>query len=142
MPVCLNCKSEKPHKEFYGNKKKSSRCIECQKEYLKDYRAQARLDALMAYSNNQNPTCSCPGCTEDRIPFLCIDHINGNGNKHRKSLCVNQKSNRDGKCNPGGGVFYRWLRKNSYPPGYRILCYNCNVARSNGPCPVHETNNE
>lgn len=137
MPRCIDCQQVKPPEEFYGTKKKSSRCKPCQKEYLKAYRAQERLDALHAYGG-ENPTCSCPGCSEDRLPFLCIDHINGGGIKHREELCKDQKSNRDGKCNPGGGVFYRWLRKNSYPSGYRVLCHNCNIARSNGPCPVHE----
>lgn len=138
MPKCISCKQDKPAEEFYGNKKKSSRCTTCQSTYLKKYRNQARMDALYAYGG-ENPTCSCPGCTENRLPFLCIDHINGGGNKQRQELTQNQKSTRDGKMNPGGGVFYRWLRTNSYPAGYRVLCHNCNTARSNGPCPVHET---
>jgi len=145
MPRCVDCKTEKPHEEFYGIKKKASRCKQCQSKYLKAYRAKERTAALIAYGG-ENPTCSCPGCSEDRFPFLCIDHINGGGCKHREELCKDQLNNRDdavkffmGKCSPGGGVFYRWLRKNLYPSGYRVLCYNCNTARSNGPCPVHES---
>lgn len=137
MPRCIDCKIEKSREEFYGIKKKASRCKQCQSKHLKAYRAQERIAALIAYGG-KNPICSCPECSENRLPFLCIDHINGGGCKHRKELCKDQYSNRDGKCSPGGGVFYRWLRKNSYPSGYRVLCYNCNTARSNGPCPVHE----
>jgi len=137
MFTCIDCKTKKSPNEFYGKKRKSSRCKKCQKEYLKQYRAQERTAALQAYGGLE-PSCDCPGCSENRLPFLCIDHIVGGGNKERQKLSKNQSSTRDGKINPGGGAFYRWLRKNSYPPGYRVLCHNCNTARSNGPCPVHE----
>ena len=57
--------------------------------------------------------CEC--CKEDKIEFLAIDHIEGGGNKHRKELGIN-----------GGWNFCRWLIKNDFPSGYRILCHNCN----------------
>lgn len=61
------------------------------------------------------PKCSC--CGELNEEFLTIDHINGGGNKHRKSLGL-----------IGGRRFYQWLKKNGYPSGYRVLCFNCNMA--------------
>lgn len=68
--------------------------------------------------------CAC--CGEARIPFLAIDHINGGGNKHRKAIKL-------------GGNVALWLARNRMPPGYRILCHNCNLARGfYGFCP-HET---
>ena len=50
------------------------------------------------------------------IRVLTIDHINGDGAKQRKRL---------GKILPSGHPFYRWLKNNSYPNGYQVLCMNC-----------------
>lgn len=69
-----------------------------------------------------NTTCAC--CGEKRMDFLCIDHINGGGNKHRREIGTN---------------LIRWLIKNNLPEGpYRVLCHNCNFAiGAYGICP-HE----
>jgi hypothetical protein len=67
--------------------------------------------------------CAC--CGEDRIEFLAIDHINGNGNQHRREN--NLRS---------GLSTYRWLIKNNYPSGFQALCHNCNAAKGYyGYCP-------
>jgi hypothetical protein len=66
--------------------------------------------------------CAC--CGESISIFLCIDHINGGGGRHRAFLKIR-----------GGDHFYRWLRNNGYPAGYRVLCHNCNYAESRGGCP-------
>ena len=113
-------------------KKRACRRAKHHEKYLADqrtYKQQLRLDALHAYGG-EHPVCACPGCVEDRVPFLCIDHTDGNGAKHRVETW--------NRANPGGGAVCRWLKKNGYPPGFRVLCYNCNTARSRGPCPVHE----
>ncbi len=69
--------------------------------------------------------CAC--CGEDRIEFLCVDHINVGGNKHRESL---------GKR---GRHIYYWLRDNNYPDGFRVLCHNCNFSLgAYGYCPHKE----
>lgn len=69
--------------------------------------------------------CICSG--ETIKEFLTIDHEEGNGNDHRKSLFG---------YNVGGVHMYRWLKKNSFPAGYRILCMNCNWGtRYNKVCP-------
>lgn len=71
--------------------------------------------------------CEC--CGETIIEFLTIDHVDGGGTKHRKTL--------GGKS---GTWFYRWLVKQGFPKGYRTLCYNCNCGRhhrGDGVCP-HE----
>lgn len=74
--------------------------------------------------------CAC--CGEDAIEFLSIDHINGGGHKHRKKT-------------GGGTSFYLWLKRNNYPPGFQVLCYNCNQAKGYyGKCPhqiARESNN-
>lgn len=72
--------------------------------------------------------CCCPGCDETRLPFLCLDHVDGNGVEHR------------GLIGRRGSSFYRWLLMNNYPADVKlqILCHNCNVAkRKNSCCPVH-----
>ena len=66
-------------------------------------------------------TCTC--CGESHIIFLVIDHINNDGAKHRRNGCGQ------------GADLYRWLKKNDYPSGYQVLCWNCNWAKSNGGCP-------
>lgn len=82
-------------------------------------RAARKLEALNAYGG---PSCQC--CSEAHIEFLSIDHIDGRGAAHRRSL---KTSN-----------IYPWLRAQGYPPGFRVLCLNCNCARGFcGYCP-HE----
>lgn|SRR3990167_5983455 len=75
----------------------------------KVYREHIRFAALKAYSNGK-PACAC--CNEKILQFLCIDHTKGGGNKHRKEI----------------GNIYRWLRREKYPKGFRVLCHNCNLA--------------
>ncbi len=80
-----------------------------------------RLAALQAYSG-KSPHCAC--CRESNLEFLSIDHIHGGGRKHRMEL--------KGK----GVVFCRWLRDQGYPPGFRVLCHNCNFSMGiYGYCP-------
>ena len=68
--------------------------------------------------------CKCCGETEHR--FLALDHINGGGFKHRKSLGIPRN----------GTAFYSWVAKNNYPPELQILCHNCNMAKGfYGSCP-------
>jgi len=88
-------------------------------EYMKKYRDSARQEALTHYGGK----CNC--CGETRHEFLAIDHINGGGCKHHKSI--------------NGMAIGIWLRKNNYPEGFRILCHNCNMALGFfGYCP-HKT---
>jgi hypothetical protein len=84
--------------------------------------------------------CMCPGgCDVKDMEFLCIDHINGGGNKHRKELGGNRLKATSKEYRSRGGVnFYKWLERTGFPEGYRVLCYNCNCARGfSGYCP-HE----
>jgi hypothetical protein len=57
----------------------------------------------------------CAKCGEQDLRVLCLDHINGEGNRHRNSH--------------GGVTYYRWLRNNSFPEGFQILCANCNMKK-------------
>ena len=69
--------------------------------------------------------CAC--CAETERMFLSIDHINNDGNVERKS----------GVYRSSGTAFYLWLCKQQFPPGYQVLCMNCQVGkhRNGGVCP-------
>ena len=72
--------------------------------------------------------CKCCGITEHE--FLSLDHIHGGGNAQRKA---NRLQN--------GYTFYCWLKKNNFPPGYQVLCMNCNFAkRYTMVCPHQKEN--
>ena len=73
-------------------------------------------------SNSDVPCCNCCGEHEFLI-FLSIDHITDRKNvTHGKGYW--------------GSQMYRYLRRNGYPPGYQVLCINCNSAKSDsGICP-------
>jgi hypothetical protein len=68
--------------------------------------------------------CAC--CGETEFLFLSIDHIHGGGNRDRKEKKVS-----------GGLTFYRWLKRAGWPPGFQILCMNCQFGRKHngGVCP-------
>lgn len=80
-----------------------------------------RVQVLTFYSVSDKPQCEC--CGETRIEFLALDHKNGGGNRHRKSLGGNQ-------------MVYREVRRLGFPDGYRVLCHNCNTSLGHyGYCP-------
>lgn len=89
---------------------------------LRVYSQNLRLKVLAHYSGGV-PQCAC--CGETHNEFLCLDHIEGNGNEHRRT--INSK---------GGYSTYRWIIQNNFPDGYRTLCHNCNHSLgSYGYCP-------
>ncbi len=74
--------------------------------------------------------CACDKCPEINPSFMTIDHIGGCSRELRKLQGL-------------GGRMYRWLQLNGYPPGYRVLCYNCNQgrAKNKGICPHEGSHN-
>jgi len=96
---------------------------------IKD-RAAIRRDVISHYGGK----CACCGESEDA--FLCIDHINGGGNQHRKVTFKVKRTESGSMAGTGGGRFYRWLQTNNYPPEFQVLCWNCNSAKHKlGQCP-------
>lgn len=88
------------------------------------YRLIERLVCLLKYGNN-DPRCAC--CGLFNYEYLVVDHIDGGGRKHRKENHLN------------GRLIYHWLIQNNFPPGFRILCFNCNFSfGAHGSC-VHAT---
>lgn len=62
--------------------------------------------------------CACVNCGFSDIRALTIDHTDGRGAQHRKSI------------GRGGLSFYRWLFDNDFPEGYQTLCMNCQFIKS------------
>ncbi len=72
--------------------------------------------------------CAC--CGETFLEFLSIDHINGDGAKDRRKV----------KGVNVGYNIYGVLKKQGFPPGFRVLCMNCNFALGHGgSCPHQST---
>lgn len=83
-----------------------------------------KLETFHHYGGNKGIQCVC--CGESELTFLSLDHIGGGGGKHRRSLSQSGI----------GGTFYQYLKRNGFPPGYRLLCMNCNWAmKQGGTCP-------
>lgn len=96
--------------------------------YSKKYRQKLRLDVLRHYSHG-NPCCAC--CGETILEFLTIDHVHGGGSHARK-----------GKFSSSIQL-YMWLKRNHYPKGFQVLCYNCNCGKSDkGVCPHQNLNSK
>lgn len=99
--------------EYYLNNKE----VWTKGQHTDEFRAKARAYnrkirelAIEAYGGK----CAC--CGLDTYEFLAIDHINGGGVQHRKSIGWS------------GNSIAKWLKKHNYPEGFRILCHNCNLA--------------
>ncbi|HDX9663271.1 TPA: hypothetical protein ROX91_001970 [Bacillus cereus] len=96
----------------------NSYCKSCANEVGRRLNWVRRYEVLSHYSNGV-PKCDC--CEENRIEFLALDHIDGGGKKHIESI---------------GFRLERWIRKNGFPDGFRVLCHNCNFALGHyGYCP-------
>jgi hypothetical protein len=79
-------------------------------------RQKLRIEAINYYGGK----CAC--CGEAEMNFLCIDHIGGGGNAHRKIISTKSIG--------------EWLYANKYPLGFQVLCHNCNMAEGiYGICP-------
>lgn len=124
-------------KEYNSNPNNRAKHAEAQRAYIKrktgrvvlrkpkgsgltskERTRQMRLRVLNHYGHG-NPKCVC--CGESHFQFLALDHIEGGGNEHRKSI---------------RGPICWWIEKNNYPDGFQILCHNCNQAKGYyGECP-------
>lgn len=92
-----------------------AKCLTYRREIWAKYRDQI-IDAYGA-------TCAC--CGELHRTFLTIDHVNGGGTAHRRSLGM------------GNRRMMLQIIAEGFPPKYQILCFNCNIGkhRNGGACP-------
>ena len=126
--------------EFYRRRRmKSGKCLDCDNapypgarrcdthrsignKKLIEWRTRIKQRVFAAYGGAK---CAC--CGEVQCEFLSIDHINAGGAKHRR------------ETSGYGFNLYRWLVKEDFPEGFRILCYNCNLSLGHlGYCPHQE----
>ena len=129
--VCTKCKKSKPIDLFHRNISSKDGyegwCKDCKTLYKKENQEtinenKRKIDHLIKeevftyYSGNNKPKCQL--CPYDDIRALTLDHINNNGAIHRRE----NKS-------MSGIVLYRQLKKDGYPKGYQVLCYNCNIIK-------------
>lgn len=83
---------------------------------------QRRLQLRAAAITHYGGVCAC--CGEPQQEFLQLDHPGGGGCQHRRQLQAQ------------GTTLWLWLKKHNYPPGFRVLCANCNAALGfYGYCP-------
>ena len=131
--TCRDCKQVKPAEEFIKSstsfRGRTNFCKPCtqikNKRYIKnnpEKRARSareynlRLKALV--HKEYGGFCACCGETEES--FLTIDHINGDGAEHRKTV------------RPGPQL-YRQMQNEGFPKDkYQLLCYNCNWSKGPG----------
>lgn len=94
-------------------------CVECCTARKRRIR-ELRVAVMTAYGG---ATCTC--CGNSKFEFLTIDHVNNDGAEHRRQI------------REGGTALLQWLKNHNYPPGFQVLCYNCNCAKgaNGGVCP-------
>lgn len=115
--LCVVCGNEPAREGF----QKCEVCTKINLEQAAAHRLRRKTQVLVAYGG---VFCAC--CGEDDIRFLTIDHINGDGGEHRKEVL--------------GSKLYNWLKQNNFPPGFQVLCYNCNCAKRDGDKCPHQLN--
>ena len=82
----------------------------------KDQLRRTKKLKLMVLSYYSNGLLTCKQCGFSDIRALSIDHINGGGAIHRKTM--------------KGTSFYSYLIKENYPEGYQVLCMNCQFIKA------------
>lgn len=148
--VCGVCKEDLPITEFTKDSARKDglryQCRKCIRAYNQNNRVWARpyyqqyrdthKEETRARTKKSRKTlrttilellgnvCAC--CGDTTYEFLAVDHINGGGNQHRKSL-----------KNPC--TIYRQIRDDpEFRKLFQVLCHNCNCSRGfHGYCP-HE----
>jgi hypothetical protein len=93
-----------------------------QQRYRERHKGELKAAVIAAYGGR----CAC--CGETNHVFLTLEHPNGDGAEHRHRL---------GRS--GDSVYYD-LKKRGWPPGFEILCWNCQWGRrsNGGVCPHQE----
>ena len=69
---------------------------------------QLKSEILTHYGDGE---LACVRCGYTDIRALSIDHINGDGARHRRVENI--------------GSLYPWLKRNQFPSGFQTLCMNC-----------------
>ena len=130
MKQCNKCNVIKLKELFYkskhGKEGLDTFCKVCRVKKEDYYKNKIKKTIFDHYGDK----CNC--CGINILEFLVIDHINGDGNKHRRLIGQS-----------GGYRFYQWIIRNNFPSFLQTLCYNCNNARGlYGYCPHEKERNQ
>ena len=154
MKTCTKCNTDKPDTEFYVHAKgkrpglMSAACKTCEAARMKKYyvantgKKKAWFDqryrrlkdeVFEAYGGYR---CAC--CGETESAFLDVHHLDGKGAERRREINPNDYRSASGYAT------YRWLVSNGFPPGFQVLCANCNHGRfrNGGVCPHQQLRSE
>lgn len=110
------------HRDYY--RKNKDKLDKRSKDWIEANPDRRRTTGLYHYYNLQNQAIMayggyrCAWCGIDEPLVLAIDHVNNDGNEHRKVIGAK-----------GGVALYKWLRDQGYPEGFQVLCMNCNHAK-------------
>jgi hypothetical protein len=116
--LCIRCYQRLPEASVLVT------CPACVVKHRRSHQAWARRLKREVLSHYGGARCVC--CGEAGLAFLTVDHVRGNGAEHRRELGVT------------GFKFYRWLKKQDFPPGYQVLCMGCNWAKRRQQCCPHQ----
>ena len=116
LGLCLTCGKTSPKPgmrccEECSNKRSRWYSASDTRERQRVERKQDRGSVISHYGG----ACVC--CGEVTDSFLALDHVAGAGNQHRRGI------------NKSGSGFYRWIIDQGFPPGFQILCHNCNISK-------------
>jgi hypothetical protein len=134
---CRKCGSKGPFYKGYRICKKccGKKTAAWRKKNLERAREVDREQATRRYQRNREIVLEaygrkCRCCGEDHPAFLALDHKNGGGNKHRRSMSSTGRP-------LGSASLYAWAIRNKFPKWMQLLCHNCNFAKSHHPggCP-------
>lgn len=126
--LCVTCGQLAPvpgRLSCEGCLKKARKRAKANQENRKAQDGALRLEVFGHYGG---AICACCGCIG--ILFLSLDHVDNNGAEHRRA-------SREQKISITGIHFYARLKKQGFPPGFQVLCMNCNIGkhRNGGICP-------
>jgi len=83
-------------------------CRQCRQIIRRNRYIALKLEVFTHYG------ARCANCHESHKEFLTIDHINNDGARHRQQI---------------GTQIFPWLKRNSYPTNFQVLCFNCNYLK-------------
>jgi len=133
MRIKKDIKCKKCGDMFKAVRSDAKHCLKCHRKRISDWskrpenvdRKLLRYKLLRkAVIDGYGGKCDC--CGEKQIEFLAIDHVNGGGQKERKTKSI--------------GQIMKKIIREDFPEEYRVLCHNCNSSIGfYGYCPHKRT---
>lgn len=113
--ACRICRNRKSRDKYRENPARFIALSKAEREAHPEKHFARRLarkrQVLTAYGPSQELRCSWPDCDVTDIDMLSLDHINDDGNVHRRSV-------------GSGAAMYRELIRKGFPVGFQTLCMN------------------